>query len=101
MGKSARILAEDPDKSEIAEDLLFKVGVLGRCGVCGDTVVVKEVYDNMDKLVSVVHKAHPHALKSSFNDDPATMKEYIIDEYADAPFQCEECNEGFEERADE
>ncbi|MGD0959476.1 MAG: hypothetical protein ABSB19_06690 [Methylomonas sp.] len=95
MGKSARLLAADPNKSEIAEDLLFKIGVLGRCDLCGETVIVKDVYDNMDKLAAVVQKTYPNALKSLFRDDPVLMKNCITDEYSDAAFQCENCNEKF------
>ncbi len=99
MGKSARQLTSNQNKSWVAEELLFKIGVLGRCDLCGDTVVVKSAYDNMDKLVSVVQKAHPNALKSHFDNNPGLMKAYITDEYADAPFQCEDCNQKFGDEA--
>lgn len=99
MGKSARQLTSNQDKSWMAEELLFKIGVLGRCDICGDTVVIKNVYDNMDKLVFVVQKAHPNALKSHFDNNLDLMKDYITDEYADASFQCEGCNQKFGDEA--
>ena len=95
MGQSARILADDTDKSGIAEALFFKIGALGRCNICGEAVVVKTDYEDMDKLRDVVHKAYPSVLKSFFHDDPVLMRDYIANEYSDAPFQCEDCNEQF------
>ena len=93
MGQSARLLADDPDKSAIAQSLLFKVGALGRCDLCGETAIVKTDYEELDNLVAIVQKAYPNALKANFHDDPVVMRDYIISEYADAAFQCEDCNE--------
>jgi len=95
MGLSARLLANDPDKSETAQDVLFKIGALGRCDICGETVVVKTDYEDMDKLRVFIHKAYPNALKSNFHDDPLVMLDYIANEYADAAFQCEDCTGKF------
>jgi hypothetical protein len=93
MGQSARLLADDPDKSGIALALLFKVGALGRCDLCGETAVVKTDYEELDNLVAVVQKAYPNALKANFHNDPIVMRDYIVSEYVDASFQCEDCNE--------